>query len=95
MDLSRIDPTELRASMRLALDVVMAHRIARGLSLDKERITTMRSLLEERVLRALEETDESAMPLDWSWRQAAEKISLQIAMAIIHEQKKEPPPSAL
>ncbi|CDN86916.1 hypothetical protein BN948_01334 [Hydrogenophaga intermedia] len=81
--------------MRLALDVVTAHRIARGLSLDQERITATRDLIEERVLLALEETDESTMPLDWSWQQAAEKISLQIAMAIVHEQKKEPPPSAL
>lgn len=91
MDVSRIDPGELRASMRLALDVVMAHRIARGLSLDRERVTAVRGLLEERVLLALEETDESKMPLNWSWQQAAESISMAIALTIVNEQKNEPP----
>lgn len=91
MHVSRIDPSELRASMRLALDVVMAHRIARGLSLDRERVTAVRGLLEERVLQALEETDESTMPLNWRWQQAAQSISMAIALAIVNEQKNEPP----
>ncbi len=46
--------------MRLALDVVAAHRIARGLSLDQERVTAIRGLFEEPVTCALEETDEAA-----------------------------------
>ena len=91
MNVSNIDPTELRSTMRLALDVVMAHRIARGLSLDRERVTAVRGLLEERVLLALEETDESTMPLNWSWQQAAQSISMAIALAIVNEQKNEPP----
>ena len=71
MNVSRLNPEELRASMRLALDVVTAHRVARGLSLDLERMTAIRGLLEERVTQALEATDESTMPLNWSWQQAA------------------------
>lgn len=80
--------------MRLALDVIMAHRITRGLSLDRERVTAIRGLLEERVTRALEETDESAMPLSWSWQLAAGSISMAIALAIVQEQKRNEPPSA-
>ena len=100
MDIRGIDPKELGACMRLALDIVMAHRIARGLTLERGRITAIREVLEERVLLALQETDESAMPLNWSWQQAAEQLSTQIALAIVHEQKNEPPaphegPSAL
>lgn len=93
MDLSRLNPAELRASMRLALDVVMAHRIAKGLSLDRARVTAMRELLEERVRLSLEEVDVSGMPPDWSWQKAAETISLQVALAIVDEQKNEPPAS--
>ncbi len=91
MNVSKIDPSELRATMHLALDVVMAHRIARGLSLDRERVTAMRGLIEERVLLALEETDESAMPPNWSWQGAAQSISMAIARAIVNEQKNAPP----
>lgn len=95
MNVDRLNPEELRDSMRLALDVIMAHRIARGLSLDRERVTAIRGLLEERVTRALEETNESAMPLSWSWQQAAESISMAIALAIVQEQKNEPPSASL
>jgi len=35
--------------MRLTLNVNMAPRIARGLSLDRERVTAIQGLLEERV----------------------------------------------
>jgi hypothetical protein len=91
LNVDRLNAEELRASMRLALDVVTAHRIARGLSLDLERMTAIRGLLEERVTQALEATDESAMPLNWSWQQAAAHLSMQIALAIVHEQKNEPP----
>jgi len=91
MNVTFIDPVELRQRMRLALDVIMAHRIARGLSLERERVTAIRGLLEERVLLALEETDETAMPASWSWQRAAESISMAIALAIVQEQKNEPP----
>lgn len=91
MDITVIDPGELRRRMHLALDVVMAHRIARGLSLELERVTAIRGLLEERVLMALEETDQTAMPASWSWQRAAESISMAIALAIVQEQKNEPP----
>lgn len=86
-----IDPVELRRRMRLALDVVMAHRIARGLSLDRDRITRLRDVVESRVILALEETDASQMPEGWSWQEAAEKVALQVALTIVHEQKNEPP----
>lgn len=100
MNVDRLNAEELRGSMRLALDVVTAHRIVRGLSLDLERMTAIRGLMEERVTQALEATDESAVPLNWSWQQAAEHLSMQIALAIVHEQKNESPapqegPSAL
>ncbi len=35
--------------MRLTLTVIMAPRIARGLSLDRERVRAIQGLLEERV----------------------------------------------
>ena len=85
-----IDPIELRKCMRLAIDVVLAHRIARGLSLDRERITFLRDVIESRVVMALQETDASEMPAEWAWQQAAERIALQIALAIVREQKHEP-----
>lgn len=91
MNVSQLDPVELGQRMRLALDVIMAHRIARGLSLERERVTAIRGLLEERVLLALEETDETTMPASWSWQRAAESISMAIALAIVQEQKNEPP----
>lgn len=91
MNVSQLDPVELGQRMRLALDVIMAHRIARGLSLERERVTAIRGLLEERVLMALEETNETAMPASWSWQRAAESISMAIALAIVQEQKNEPP----
>jgi hypothetical protein len=90
MDVSTIDASQLRKHLRLANDVVMAHRIAKGLSLERERVTWAREIIEERVLLALAETDVAAMPEGWSWQQAAETISLQIALAIVHEQKNEP-----
>lgn len=91
MNITGLDPVELQQRMRLALDVIMAHRIARGLSLERERVTAIRGLLEERVLLGLEETDETTMPASWSWQRAAESISMAIALAIVQEQKIEPP----
>jgi hypothetical protein len=60
MNVNRLNPEELRASLHLALDVITAHRIAGGLSLDQERVTAIRGLFEERATRAREETDEAA-----------------------------------
>lgn len=85
------DPIELRKSMRLALDIIMAHRIAKGLSLDPARITALRDTLEQRVVLALEQTDVRRMPQAWSWQKAAEEVSVLVALAIVQEQKNEPP----
>ncbi|MGC4395655.1 hypothetical protein [Hydrogenophaga crocea] len=90
MDVTSIDVGELRSRLRLANDVVLAHRIAKGLSLERERLTWAREIIEERVLLALEAVDIECMPRDWSWQQAAETISVQIALAIVQEQKNEP-----
>ena len=87
----RIDPTELRKSMRLALDIIMAHRVAKGLSLDPAKVTALRDTLEQRVLLALEETEIARMPPRWSWQKAAEEVSVLVALAIVNEQKYEPP----
>ncbi|MFP8836214.1 hypothetical protein ACLIJR_18280 [Hydrogenophaga sp. XSHU_21] len=90
MDVSKLDVSELRKHLRLANDLVLANRIAKGLSLDRERVTWAREIIEERVLLALAETDAADMPANWSWQMAAETISVQIALAIAQEQKTEP-----
>ena len=94
MNLSEIDPVLLGKSMRFALDLVAAHRIAKGLTLDQERATAIRETLEERVILALTEVDLDQMPVNWSWQKAAETISVEIALQIIREQKHEPPDPA-
>jgi hypothetical protein len=91
MDTSSINVEALRLRLRLALDIIMAHRISKGLSLDRAKVTSARDTLEERVLLALEETDTSTMPAGWTWQAAAESISIPIALAIVQEQKHEPP----
>lgn len=90
MDIDSIDVSELRKHLRLANDLVLAHRIAKGLSLDRERVTWARELIEERVMFALSEVDTACMPEGWSWKTAAETIAVQVALAIVHEQKNEP-----
>lgn len=82
--------SELRKRPQLANDVVVAHRITKVLSLGRGRVTWARELIEERVLLALAETDAAAMPKCWSWQKAAETISVEIALAIVDEQKSEP-----
>lgn len=62
MNPNEIDPVELRRSMRFALDLVTAHRIAKGLTLDLGRATAIRETLEERVMLALTEVDMGSMP---------------------------------
>lgn len=94
MNLREIDPVLLGKSMRFALDLVAAHRIAKGLTLDQERATAIRETLEERVILALNEVDLGQMPVNWSWQKAAETISVEIALQIIREQKQEPPDPA-
>jgi hypothetical protein len=87
----RIDPIELRKRMRLALDIITAHRVAKGLSLDPAKVTALRDTLEQRVVLALEETQAERMPQEWSWQKAAEEVSVLVALAIVNEQKNEPP----
>lgn len=91
MKLNQIDPVLLRKSMRFSLDLVVAHRIAKGLRLDQARVTAIRETLEDRLILALNELDWGAMPHGWSWQKAAERISVEIALQIIREQKHEPP----
>lgn len=90
MDISRVDPRELQRSVRFALDLVTAHRIAKGLVIDQERVTAMREALEERLAAAFSEFDIGAMPSSWSWQKAAETLSVEIALQLIREQKNEP-----
>ncbi|MES2839465.1 MAG: hypothetical protein V4794_04235 [Pseudomonadota bacterium] len=90
MNPDEIDPVELRRSMRFALDLVAAHRIAKGLTLDLQRATAIRETLEERVMLALAEFDIGAMPPAWSWQKAVETLSVEMALQIIREQKNEP-----
>lgn len=90
MDLSEVDPRELQRSVRFARDLVAAHRIAKGLVINQERVTAMRETLEERLAAALSEFDIGAMPSSWSWQKAAETLSVEIALQLIREQKNEP-----
>ncbi len=76
--------------MRFALDLVAAHRIAKGLTIDLERMTSIRETLEERLTLALAEVDMGSMPSTWSWQKAAETLSVEIALQIIREQKNDP-----
>jgi hypothetical protein len=89
MDLDKLNAAVIQKHMRLALDVVVAHRVVRGLSLELSRVTALRDLLEERVLRAIEETDDTQLPAEWSWELAVERISLQVALSIVEQQKGE------
>jgi len=45
MQQSEIDPILLGKSLRFALDLVAAHRIAKGLTLDLERTTAIRETM--------------------------------------------------
>ncbi len=85
MDLEEIDIHELRQCMLLALDFLVAHRVARDHSYDLARVTAARDALEERVLLALVETDIAEMPDGWSWKQAAHEISIRVALDIVEE----------
>lgn len=90
MDISRVDPRELQRSVRFALDLVTAHRIAKGSVINQERVTAMRETLEERLASAFSEFDIGAMPSSWSWQKAAETLSVEIALQLIREQENEP-----
>ena len=95
MDLSEVDPRELQRSIRFAHDLVTAHRIAKGLVINQERVTAMRAALEERLAAAFSEFDIGTMPSSWSRQKAAETLSVEIALQIIREQKNEPPDPVL
>ena len=90
MDVTELDPDDLRMSMLLALDFLVAHRISHDHTYDRARITAARDLLEQRVVLALEETDEAQMPKDWCWRSAVHLISIKVAMAIVEEEDEGP-----
>ncbi len=86
MDLEDIVIAELRQCMLLALDFLVANRVARDHSYDVGAATAARDALEERVLLALVETDIAEMPDGWSWKQAAHEISIRVALDIVDEQ---------
>lgn len=94
MDISKVDPRELQRSVRFSLDLLTAHRIAKGLVIDQERITALREALEERLAAAFGEFDLGVMPSSLSWQKAAETLSIEIALQLIREQKNEPPDPA-
>lgn len=87
MDLDDINPDDLRMSMLLALDFLVAHRISHDHTYDRARVTAARDLLEQRVVLALEETDAAQMPTGWCWKSAAHLISIKAAMAIAEEDR--------
>lgn len=62
IDLNEVDPRELQKSVRFALDLATAHRIAKGLVIDQERVTAVREALQERLAAAFLEFDIIAMP---------------------------------
>lgn len=95
MELSDVDPLLIRRSMRLALDLLKAHRIAKGLSLDVGGVTAARESLEERLEAAFHKIDPNAMPSTWSSQKAAEILSVQAALQIIREQKSDLPDHTL
>lgn len=87
MDLDDLDPAELRTCLLLAMDFIVAHRVAQDHAYDLARITAARDTLERRVLLALTETDIAEMPAGWSWRHAAHEIAIKAAMAIVEEDR--------
>lgn len=89
MDIGSIHIKALRRRLRPALDIVVAHRIAKGLVLNLAQVTKARDRLEQGVLLALEETEDLKMPEGWSWQLAAENISAEVAFVLVHEQELE------
>ncbi|MDO9433980.1 hypothetical protein [Hydrogenophaga sp.] len=87
MDVTDLDPDDLRMSMLLAMDFLVSHRISHDHTYDSARITAARDLLEQRVLLALTETEILEMPDGWSWRHAAHEISIRVALTIVEEEK--------
>lgn len=85
MNLSLIDSLVLRERLQLGVDVVLAHRVAAAKPLDADQVRRVRDLIEARVRRALSNMDEAQMPFNWSWEQAAERLSFEIAMEIARE----------
>lgn len=70
-----------------ALDVIVADRVSRGLPVDRAWVTAARDLLEQRTLTALTSYDPASMPKEWSWRRAAKGISVQIALAMVADER--------
>lgn len=88
MHQSEIDIAELRVCLRLALDFLVAHRVAHDGTYDLAKVTAARDALEQRVLLALAETDTAGMPDGWSWRHAAHEIAVRVSLAIVEEEGK-------
>lgn len=88
MDPDQIDIAELRMCMRLGLDFITAHYVARSGTYDLAQITAARDSLERRVLLALSETDLSEMPEGWSWKHAVHEIAVRVSLAIVEEDGK-------
>jgi len=84
-----VDMRDLRQCTKLALDVIMAHRVAKGLSLSRVEITKARDTLEQRVCDALKEVDAECMPENWSWQRAAEELAIQAALEAVGVQRNE------
>lgn len=85
MNVELIDSVVLRERLRLGVDVVRAHRVAAGQPLQAAQIERVRELIETRVRLALSHMDENQLPFNWSWEQAAERLSFEMAMAITGE----------
>lgn len=76
--------------MHTASGLVVAHRIAKGLTLDVERMTAIREAMEDRLVLAFAEVDLDSISSSWSLEKAAETLSVEIALQIIHECQDEP-----
>lgn len=83
MRAEELDPEAFREVVHQALDTVVAHRVKCSQRTDTQSITAIRAMIEDRLLIALESTDESEMNGEWSWRTAALAIAWEIAATII------------
>lgn len=85
MNVDLIDSLILRERLQLGVDVLLAHRVATGEPLQADQVSRARELIESRVRAGLWQVDEALMPFNWSWEQAAERLSFEIAMEISRE----------
>lgn len=85
MNVELIDSVVLRERLRLGVDVVRAHRVAAGQPLQADQVRRVRELIETRVKLALCHMDDDQLRFNWSWEQAAERLSFEVAMGIARE----------